>query len=264
MKLYKIHKLKADHGVSVFPPEEQELPPPEELLAEPITDLINNLKLYGYTDQQARWILSAWAYHAQHDLNQTARGIRVFCEMAIRQLPRPIPPTPPFWHGLALFVGVLAAAALGLYLWVTLDKEIGVPFGSHPWAYLMSYQERLWQGEILNVGYKQMGYYEQSAAIGGTVLEHARGSSRVGGDDWIWFVLGSLVLKGRRILFYHVYMISGFYLEFCGVLTNIGAGLYKLREGGDDRFKPWGPWSRPGGRWGAANYEGCWQQFWWL
>lgn len=264
MKLYKIRSLKADHGVSVFPPEEQELPPPEEAMAEPIRDLINNLMLYGYTEGQAYKILSAWAYHAKYDLNQTARGVRVYCEMCIQQLPKPVPTVPPVWHALALLVAVAAAAALGLYLWVTLDKEIGVSFGSHPWAYLMSYQERLWQGEILNVGTRQMGYYEKSAEIRGTVLQHARGTSKVGGRDWIWFVLGSLVLEGRRILFYHVYMISGFYVEFCGVMTNVGVGLYRLREGGDDRFKPWGPWSRPGGRWGQETYEGCWQQFWWL
>lgn len=264
MKLYKIGKLKADHGVSVFPPELQELPPPEDAMAEPIRDLINNLKLYGYSEDQAYKIISAWAYHAKHDLNQAARGVRVFCEMCIHQLPKPIPPTPPAWHGFALLVAIFAAVALGLYLWVTLDKEIGIPFPGHPWAYLMSYQERLWQGEILNVGSRQMGYYEQSAEIGGTVLEHARGKSKVGGDDWFWFELGSLVLKGRRIIFYHFYMISGFYVEFCGVMTNVGVGLYKLREGGDDRFKPRGPWSRPGSRWGTAAYEGCWGKWWWL
>lgn len=264
MKLYKIIKLKADHGVSVFPPAEQELPPVEETAGEPMSDIITRIMIKGYTGEEARLAVAAWAYHAKYDLNQAAVGVRVFCEMCAAEIPLkdPISPQPFYW--IMLTVAIAAAIALGLYLWVTLDKEIGVEFPGHPWAYLMTYEERLWQGEILNVGYKQLGYYERSAEIGGRVLDHARGRSTVGGSDWFWFVLGSLVLKGRRVIFYHYYMISGFYVEFCGVMTNIGVGLYKLREGGDDRFLPSGPWTRPGGRFGAEDYEGCWQEFWWL
>lgn len=264
MILYKILQVRYDHGVSVFPPEDKELPAPEDAMAEPIRDLINNLKLYGYSEDQAYKIISAWAYHAKHDLHQTARGVRVFCEMCIRELPRPAPLTPPPWYGLALLVAVIAAVALGLYLWVYLDDELAVTTGGHPWAYLMRYQEHLWQGEILNVGYKQIGLYERGGDFGLSMESHDRGVGRYPDKDWIWITPGRLDLRGRRLIFYHVYRIRGFYLRFLGVLTHLGYDLYKLREGGEDRYKPRGPWSRPGGRWGKEDYEGCWQKWWWF
>ncbi|MBA7713260.1 hypothetical protein ES703_122260 [subsurface metagenome] len=264
MLLYKILKMVGDHGVSVFPPEEQELPPIEVTAGEPMSDIINRIILKGYTNYDARLAVQAWAYTAKYDLNQAARGVRVFCEMCAAEIPLKHPPVEPITWGLITLVAVIAAVALGLYLWVTLDQELNVTFGSHPWAYVMMYQERLWQGEILNVGYRQMGYYEQGALFGAVVQSHDRGSSRVGGTDWIWFKPGSMVLEGRRILFYHVYRFSGFYLYFCGVMTKVGTGLYKLREGGRDTFKTRGPWSRPGGRMFTPEYEGCWGEWWWL
>ncbi len=264
MKLYKIIKMVGDHGVSVFPPEEKELPEPVDLAGEPIAELIRKIMVKGYTQHEAYWAIQAWAYHAKYDLHQAAAGVRVFCELCAAEIPaKGVPPEPITWS-IIIGVAVIAAVVLGLYLWVTLDKELNVTFGTHPWAYLMSYQERVWQGEILGVGYKQIGYYERSLLIVPNASSHDVGSSRVGGRDWFWFWPGGLVFEGRRILFYHFYRITGFYVEFCGVMTHVGAGLYKLREGGDDPFKPWGPWTRPGGRWGTPEYEGCWLEFWWL
>lgn len=264
MKLYKIIRMVGDYGVSVFPPEEKELPPVEETAGEPMTDLIQKIVAKGYTEHEAYWAVQAWAYHARYDLNQAARGVRIFCEMTAKQIPFKEIPAEPITWGIIIGVAVIAAVALGLYAWVVLDQELNVTFGSHPWAYLMTYQERVWQGEILNVGYKQEGYYEQSVPLDVPVSDYDRGSSRVGGRDWFWFWPGGVVLEGRRIIFYHFYRLTGFNVEFCGVLTNIGSRLYKLREGGDDPFKPRGSWSRPGGRWGTPEYEGCWGEWWWL
>ena len=264
MKLYKLLKMVGDHGVSVFPPEAQELPDPPELAGDPWADNFRKLRFLGFTDYQAGHALKAWAYHAKHDLHQGAAGIRRFVELCVREsAAQQVPPQPIVW-GLILLVAVIVAVALGLFLWVYLDKELNVTFGSHEWAYVMSYEERLWIGEILFVSAKQEGVYERGPCFGDVVSSQDRGRSKVGGRDWIWFKKWSVVLKGRRIIFYHVYNFTGFYLRFLGVLTNLGAGRYRLREGGYDGHKPTGLWLRPGGRWGTPKYEGCWGEWWWL
>ncbi len=262
--LYKIVLMCADHGVSVFPPEDQELPEPVDLAGEPIRIMIRKLLLYGYTQSQAYHILSAWAYHAKYDLHQLPRGVRVYCEMCIKQLPVPIPPETVALWPFALVAAVAAAVYLGLYLWVTLDVEKGQRFRGHPWAYVMLYQERLWQGEILNVGYKQLGYYEQGGELGNVLVENKRNFMYIDRRLDMFMIYRRLVLEGRRLIFYHMYRFTWWAVFYCGVLTNIGDRLYKLREGGSDPYKPGGPWSRPGGRMFTPEYEGCWQEFWWL
>lgn len=264
MKLFKILNVAGNYGVSVFPPEDVERPPPEELAGEPMGDLVRKIMLKGYTEHEAYMAVQAWAYHAKFDLLQAARGVRVFCETCVARIPLKALPAEPLAWGPIILVAVAAAIFLGLYYWPLLERQYNLRFGTHPWAYLMSYEERLWQAEILNVGSKQFGYYEQGGDLGGVAVGHDRG---VGGrkfKDWFWIAAGSLVLEGRHPILYHVYAITGFYVHFCGVGTHIGSGLYKLREGGDDPFKPWGIWSRPGGRIGTPEYSGCWVKWWWL
>lgn len=264
MKLYKILKMVGNRGVSVFPPETQVLPPVEQTAGEPMLDIIRKVVGKGYTEHEAYMAIQAWAYHAKYDLNQAAAGIRTFCDMCAREIQfKEVPPEPITWT-IIIGVAVLAAVALGLYVWAVLDQEKNVTFGSHPWAYLMKYNERLWLGEILNVGSEQRGYYEQSISFDVPMSSHERGRARVGGRDWFWFWPGGIVLEGRRIVFYHFYQIFGFYVEFCGVLTRLSPTLLKLRDGGNDPFKPYGPWSRPGGRIFTPEYEGCWVEWWWL
>lgn len=264
MKLYKLIKLVGDRGISVFPKEGMDLPEPVDLAGEPMRVLINQLQLYGYTEEQARWIISAWAYAAKENLNQGPRGVRVFCEMCLRQLPKPIPPAPPPYWILAALVACIAAVALGLYIWVTLDQEKNITFGGHRWAYIMSYEERLWQAEILNVGTKQMAYYEREGEFGEVVLRHDRDVGGARFRDVILLKPGRVWLAGRRYIFYYEYRFTVFFVHYCGLLTHLGYGLYKLRLGGDDPYKPVGPWSRPGGRWGTPPYAGCWQDWWWF
>lgn len=264
MKLYKILKMRGNHGVSVFPPEEQELPDPDALAGDPWAHNFRILRGLGFTDQQAGKALRAWAYHARYTLRQGPAGVRRFVEHCVRETTQQAVPPPSIGWGLVVLVAVLVAMALGLVLWVYLDQEINIIFGTHPWAYVMIYNERLWQGEILNVGSEQRGYYESGALFGGVVADHAYGSSGVGGKDWLWFKPGSMTLQGRRLIFYHVYWLTGFYVEFLGVLTRLNVSLFKLQEWGHDPYLPRGPWSRPGGRWGQEDYEGCWQEFFWL
>lgn len=264
MKLFKILNVVGNRGVSVFPPEDQDMPPAEDMMEEPIGRLVRQIVTKGYTAQEAHLAIQAWAYHAKYDLNQAPRGVRTFCEMCVREIPVKGFPAPPVFWGAVVAVAVLAAVALGLYVWVALDQEYNVRFGTHPWAYLLSYNERLWQGEILNVGYRQEGLYEQGPSFGSVLQRQQRGASRVRGVDWFWFRPGALVLEGRKVIFYHVYQITGFKVSFCGVMSKFGYRLYKLRSGGYDRYKPRGPWTRPGGRFGTPEYQGSWVRWWWL
>lgn len=264
MKLYKILNVLGDHGVSVFPSEELELPPVEYSAGEPMTDLIRQIIMRGYTEHEAYLMVQAWAYHAKTDLHQLARGVRVFCEMCVERIPVRMPPAEPLTWMFIVTAAVAAAIALGLYLWVTLDQEINVRFGDHEWAYLMSYKERLWQGEIFVVGLKQRGIYEQGGDLGAVIVDHERNVGYVGRRDWIWLKPGAVVLEGRKVVFYHVYRLKGFWVYFCGLASEFASGLYRLREGGRDPYKPTGPWSRPGARWGRPEYEGCWREWWWF
>ncbi len=264
MRLYKILRLVGDHGVSVFPPEDQELPPIEETAGEPMSDIIRRIMLKGYTEHEAFLMVQAWAYHARHDLNQLARGVRVFTEMCAEQIPVRMVPAPPIAWGIILGIAVLVALALGLYLWATLDVEKGRAFGTHKWAYVMRYEERLWQCEVLSVLANQEGIYEQGGYLGAVLARADREVwfAGVKADRFMFF--RGLVLKGRRLVFFHEYRWIFWNVFWCGMLTNIGAGRYRLREGGYDPYKPRGLWLRPGGNWGEADYEGCWQKLWWL
>ncbi len=264
MKLFKIIRVQFNHGVSVFPPADQELPPAEELLAEPFSDLIHKFVMYGYSSDAARKIVITLAFHARTTLNQDARGARIFIEMCIKQLPVPIPAVPLAWHALALFVAVVAAVSLGLYLWGVLDKEFGLLESGHKWAYLMSYGERFWQAEILNVGLKQEGLYEQGPELGDVVRQHVRDFQLRKREDWLWLRPGSVVLEGRYPILYHVLDFLGFYVFYIGLMSNFGLGLYKLRDPALDRYKPGGPWSRPGGRMFTPEYDGAWGEWWWF
>ena len=264
MKLYKIRAVLCDHAVSVFPAEEQELPPPEDLAGEPITRLIKEITLKGYTAHEARLAITAWAYHAKYDLHQGAVGVRVFCEQCARQIPLKDYPAEPIAWGLILLVAAIVAVALGLYVWAVLDPDINVMLGTHPWAYLLAYREQIWQGEIFVVSAEQRGVYERGGDLGISIESITRNVGARYRYDYISLISGRIVLKGRKPILYHVYRIKGFKVYFCGVLTEFATGLYRLREGGDDPYKPTGIWTRPGGRWGTPEYAGCWKKWWWF
>lgn len=264
MKLYKLLRLRGDHGVSVFPPEDKELPVPEELAGEPWSENFRKLRGLGYTDKQIGWMLSAWAYHAKYHLNQAEQGIRFFVNRCVAETyAHKMPPEPLFW-GIVLGIAVIVAVGLGLYAWAVLDQEKGLTWLGHRWAYLMSYDERFWQAEIRFVAANQQGVYERGGAFGSVVWTHDRNVGGKERKDWIWLRSWRVVLKGRKLIFYHVYHFTGFYVHYCGLLTHLSSERYKLKQGGSDPFKPTGRWVRPGGFWGTPEYKGCWQEWWWL
>lgn len=264
MILYKIVRVVFNHGVSVFPTEETVMPPAEQIMGEPVLDHVRKLVFLGYAEKDAYWIVQAWAYTAKHELNQDARGIRVFMEMCLRRAPVLVefPPEPKLQFAMA--VGIAVAVALALVLWVYLDKEFGVVSMAHEWAYVMRYGDCLWQGEILYVTPQQTPVYEIGGEFGTVLQGHERNLHYLERPLDVFYFLGSLVLKGRRLLFWHEYQMGYWDVSFCGVLTHITAERYRLRERGEDPYKPVGPWWRPGGLWGTPEYQGCWQEWWWL
>lgn len=264
MILYKIVRMVGNHGVSVFPTEETVMPPAEQIMGEPVLDHVRKLVFLGYSEHDAYWIVQAWAYTAKYELNQDARGIRVFMEMCLKKAPIHVEfPPDPRWHFAAL-VALVAAVALALVLWVYFDKEYGLTFAGHPWAYVMRYGENLWQAEILYVTPEQTPVYEIGGDFGPVLMWHDRNATFLKRPLDILGLGGRLVLRGRRLLFWHEYQWTWFEAFFCGVLTHITAERYQLREHGHDPYKPVGPWWRPGGLWGTPEYAGCWQEFWWL
>ncbi len=264
MKLFKILKMQGNKGVSVFPTEDQQLPHPEELAGDPWGQGFRILRGLGYTDHQAGRALTAWAYHAKVELHQNAAGVRRFVEQCLIETQKHAMPAPAYFWLTVWSVAVAVAVVLGLYVWVVLDKELNYRFSSHPWAYLMLYEEQLWPAEILNVGYKQEGLYEIGASFGDVLAKQSRDDGFHPRHDWLWLKPGRVFLTGRRLVFYHEYQFTGFFGFFCGVMTNFGGGLYKIREGGNDPYKPSGPWTRPGSRRYQPGYAGCWGDWWWL
>ncbi|GAJ08475.1 unnamed protein product, partial [marine sediment metagenome] len=208
--------------------------------------------------------IRAWAYHARVDLHQGAVGVRVFCERCAAEIPFKAYPAQPVAWGVILLVAAIVAAALALYVWAVLDQEFNVPFGTHPWAYLMVYEEHLWQGEIFVTGAARTGVYELGGDFGLSIDEIARNVGHEPRIDWIGLKPGAVWLEGRHPILYHFYQFTGFKCYYCGMLRNFGVGLYKLREGGQDPYLRWSFWVRPGTRWGTPGYEGCWKKWWWF
>ncbi|MBA7699635.1 hypothetical protein ES703_108334 [subsurface metagenome] len=173
-----------------------------------------------------------------------------------------VPPDPP--HFFAALVALAAAVTLALVLWVYLDKEFGLTFMAHEWAYVMLYEENLWQGEIIYVTPEQTAVYEQGGEFGPLLQMQTRNShylERPLDGFWFW---EQFKISGRKLLFWHEYQWTYWEVYFCGVLTRIAPNRLKLRYPGEDPFQPFGPWWRPGGFWGTPEYEGCWQELWWL
>lgn len=264
MKLYKILRLTYDKGVSFFPAETEELPTIVEIAGEPYSDLIRKIQMFGYPEDEARRAIQVWAYHAKHDLHQRAEGVRFYCEFCIRELRIAYVPPPPAVWPMIIAVAVLAAVALGLYTWVVLGQDNNVITEGHPHAYFMTYEEEMYAAEVWNVGLRQEGVYEKCAMLLPTVTSHQRNVWHVLRMDWIYFAYPGIVIEGRRRVFYHVYRIHFLELFYCGLLTNYGLGMYKLLPGGQDRWKPRGPWIREGTRYCTYGYEGCWGDFWWM
>ena len=234
------------------------------LATEPALRLIRQIMMKGYTKHEAFLAIQAWAYHARMDLHQGAVGVRVYCEMCAAQIPPKPPIAEPWFWGVVLAVAAIVAVALGLYVWAVLDPEYNIFFGTHEWAYLMVYEERLYQGEIWNVGTLQEGVYELGGFFGEAIESIARNIGHEPRKDWIALKPNMVWLEGRKPILYHVYRIKGFRCYYCGLLSTFAVGLYKLREGGQDPFLPTGPWSRPGTRWGTPGYAGCWKKWWWF
>lgn len=264
MKLYKLISIKGDRGVSVFPERDDPMPPPEDLMADPISDMVRQIQMKGYTGKEAYLAIQAWAWHAKHDLLQGARGVRIFCEQCVREIPTKGIPAEPIAWGLIIVIAVIVAVALGLYLWVVLDRDMNFTFGSHEWAYIMRYQESLWQSEIKAVSDKQVGYYEKGGPFGAVVGGETLNLGGEFGRDYVALKPGGIYLTGRRLIFYHDYQFRGFFMRFLGYTINIGMGLYRLKSEYSDKYKPRGFWRRPGGPWGTPEYEGCWKEWWWL
>lgn len=264
MKLYKLRRMCFDHGVSVFPPEDKDLPDPPELAGEPWSENFRRLRFLGFTDYQAGHALKAWAYHAKYELHQSEQGIRRFVTNCVSETAAYKMPAEPVAWGLIILVACVVAVALGLYLWVTLDVESSVHKMGHKWAYVMSYQEYLWQAELLFVSAAQKGVYEQCGDLGSVVAIHQRDTGPKPDPNDIFFFHERLYLKGRRLIFYHWYKFHWWAVFYCGVLTHLSGRRYTLRPGGREPYMVKGPWLRPGGDWGTPEYRGCWQEWWWL
>lgn len=231
---------------------------------EPMRAAVRALMTKGYTEKEAYTAVTAWARHAHQTLNASARGVRIFVEKCVRTTPyKALPPVHPWWYVVAT-VTALAGIALLLYVWVILDKEFGVWHTAHEWAYAMTYQGRLWQGELYAVEWADIGIYERGVDLGEVIAGQTRDLRGEKGRDFLTFTPGEVYLGGRRLLFYHFYRFLGWEVQFLGLLTQIAHGFYKLRKGGSDPYRPVGPWLRPGGLRGTKEYEGCWRGWWGL
>lgn len=267
MKLFKILSVQGSTTRSIFPPKPVELPEvPEWAGLDPWQELIRRLMLRGYTFEQAGWILQAWAYHAKADLNQLSRGVITYCQMMERNLP--MPPTGPgvsFWP-LVLLAAAVAAIGVAVYLWEDPEEDENYRRPGHPWVYLMSYNERLWQAEIKRVTGRGIGLYDRGGEYGDVLVAHDRnvpGSER--GTDLFNFS-GALVSEGRPLVFWHRFYWHAWVVFYCGLLDQVRPDIYVLREGGRDPYRQPNGWIRPGDQWGTLGYEGAWRGlgFWWM
>jgi hypothetical protein len=264
MKLYKVWILTGDRGVSIFPTEDDPNVPPIEATAFPYKELLIELMKKGYSGDEVLKIFAAWFYYYQQVMKVYPTEVYEAVAEAIHEMPNRAPPPEPIAWAIVAAVAVAAAVVLGLYVWAVLEHKYDVAFGNHPWAYFMSYEERLWQGEIWGVSAKGVGLYERCGEFGEVISGVIRNIGGEKGRDWIEFKPGRVVLKGRHPILYHEYRFIGCHVYFCGLLEQTAAGLYVLRKGGSDTFKPAGPWTRPGGFCGTPTYQGCWQEWWWL
>lgn len=267
MKLYKIVSIFGGHTRSVFPPKKVELPKvPEWADLDPWRVLVQRLMLRGYTYEEATVILQAWAYHAKYDLNQLSRGVIIYCQMMERRLPPPDVPKGVSYWPFVLVAAALAAIGLAIYLWEdpTVDDNYRKP--GHPWVYLMSYRERLWQAEIKRVTGRGVGFYDRGGEYDNVLVAHERNipGQEVGTD--LFNFSGALVDEGRPLVFWHRFYWHAWTVFYCGVLEQVRPDIYILREGGRDPYKQRNGWIRPGDQWGTPGYEGAWKGFgwWWM
>jgi len=264
MKIYKIRRLVGNHSKSMFPPKYYKPPPIEDFAGEPLIDLQNALKLYGYTPEQTRNIILAWAAHAKYDLNFSARQIRLYCEMNIASLPRPEMAHPSIFWPMVLLAASVAAVGLALYLWVELDTEYNEVFGSHPWAYIATYNETVYIAEIFRVSAFGRPYYEIGATLGDCLVHAERNVGLLDEPiDRHWYN-GALKHEGRPLIFYHRFLWSHWDVTYLGLGHEVANRIYRLRSEDPDPFAPERGWWRPGGRMYTSQYEGCWKDWWWL
>jgi len=288
MKLYKVVRYHYDHSVSVFEPEPLDPLPymgndhkllydqirrimlepgwivPDPVPAgDPIRRLVLQLKQYGLTEAQGYKVVSGWAHHAKYNHNQSPRGVRIFCEMALAKLPRPemLPDTRiyPF-----VLLAALTAAVIGaLYLWIKLDDEQNLVTSGHEWMYLMTYEERVWIAEVLKTNKYGRGTYEHWGDLGDGLVWVERNSLFIERIlDKIWFN-HSLIIQGRPTVFYHRFSFSHFDAFYCGRLFEYAPNRYALEKTDNDPYLPGRSWSRPGGPMGTPEYEGCWRDWPW-
>jgi len=256
--------MVGDHSKSMFAPEYYKPPSIPDMAGEPMNDLINRLIFWGYTPEQARHIITAWAAHAKYDLNQAPRGVRVFCEMAMSSMPRPDVQHPSVFWPLVIAVAAAAAIALALYLWVELDNTPFAHFSGHEWAYVATYQETVYIAEIIAVGPWGKPMYEIGAPLGDVLAYSERNASYLSRWlDRLHFYM-SLKHEGRPSIFYHRYLWHHWDCFFLDVLYEVSPGLYRMKSKSLDPYAPERGWFRPGGRMYTPQYEGCWKDWWWL
>ncbi|MBA7702896.1 hypothetical protein ES703_111674 [subsurface metagenome] len=238
MKLYKVLSVLANHGVSVFPPEDEPIESPVDLGITPWGQMFRQLTLYGFSEAQAGHALAAWVHYGKFDLNLPMWRVQIYVQRIVNDICGQPRPAPADWWIMVVAVAVVAAVALGLYVWAVLDQEYNLKFGTHDWAYLGTYKEKLWMMEILNVGTKQEGVYERGPLFWHYMASHDRNVGGRARRDWIWIEPGRMVLEGRRVVFYHVYQILGFYCYWCGLMTRFASRLYKLNRDRRPSSKP--------------------------
>lgn len=264
MLLYKLLRTVGDYSCSVWPPAERVVEPVEVLAGDPLVELIGKLTMYGYSERQARLIIVAWAAHAKYDLNQGPQGVKVFCEMCMRRLPRPEAlATVEFWP-VILAAAAVAAVAAAIYLWINLGHEAGQIRIFPEGVYVMRYGERLWQAELLMVSPKQIAVYERGFDFDGRLVGIERNVYFIQRpcDNLMWY--NTYVLEGRDMGLWKRISYFMWIAYFCGKLTHVTGSLYRFDEPGKDPYARPGPWIRPGGRHGTKEYDGFWQGSWWL
>lgn len=246
MKLYKVIVVYYFETRSFLPvrgPTENEL---AQCVVGPFPEAVEFLTKHGYSNLQADGIVKGlwfemWFERGIRDTleikHQILRRIRLM--FMSRQEPMGSAPMFP-----PVVYYVVAAVLLAMVVIVVVNPEFKQRIGWIPPCnmYLGVYEESMWFVCCLGTLASGATYYEAWAYESPALLGYTRGVEYPGGYvDRLWFN-GGIRDHTWRVPYFRVYRWIYADCHFCGYLTNIGAGLYKSKQGHDD------PWAPPPGR----------------